>query len=54
MESRLARQLAEAARALHDIDAPFALIGGLALASHGVVRATQGYPVATVVTASES
>jgi len=40
MQSRLARQLAEAAAALHDIEAPFALIGGLALAAHGVVRAT--------------
>jgi len=40
MQSRLARQLAEAAAALHDIEAPFALIGGLALASHGVVRGT--------------
>jgi len=40
MQSRLARQLAEAAAALPDIEAPFALIGGLALAAHGVVRAT--------------
>jgi len=40
MQSRLARQLAEAAAAVHDIEAPFALIGGLALASHGVVRGT--------------
>jgi hypothetical protein len=40
MQSRLAPQLAEAAAALHDIEAPFALIGGLALAAHGVVRAT--------------
>jgi len=40
MQSRLARQLAEAAAALHDIEARFALIGGLALAAHGVVRAT--------------
>lgn len=40
MQSRLARQLAELAAALHGIEAPCALIGGLALASHGVVRGT--------------
>lgn len=39
--SRLGRQIAEAAAALDGIGAPFALIGGLALASHNVVRATQ-------------
>ena len=39
--SRLGRQIAEAAAALDAIAAPFALIGGLALASHNVVRATQ-------------
>lgn len=41
MTSRLARQIAEAVAALGAIDARFALIGGLALASHKVVRATQ-------------
>lgn len=39
--SRLGRQIEEAACALRAIAAPFALIGGLALASHKVVRATQ-------------
>jgi hypothetical protein len=39
--SRLGRQIAEATAALNAIDARFALIGGLALASYKVVRATQ-------------
>lgn len=39
--SRLGRQIAEVTAALRAIDAQFALIGGLALASHNVVRATQ-------------
>lgn len=39
--SRLGRQIAEVTAALRGIDAQFALIGGLALASHNVVRATQ-------------
>jgi len=39
--SRLGRQIAEVTSALAAIDAPFALIGGLALAAHKVVRATQ-------------
>jgi hypothetical protein len=39
--SRLGRQIAEVADALRAIGAQFALIGGLALASHKVVRATQ-------------
>lgn len=39
--SRLGKQIAEAAAALDGIGARFALIGGLALASHKVVRATQ-------------
>jgi hypothetical protein len=37
----LGQQISELALLLHDMDAPFALIGGLALASHNVVRATQ-------------
>lgn len=40
--SRLGRQIAEVVAALNAIGARFALIGGLALASHKVVRATQG------------
>jgi predicted nucleotidyltransferase len=39
--SRLGNQIAEAVAALNAIRARFALIGGLALASHKVVRATQ-------------
>ncbi len=39
--SRLGRQIAEVAAAMDAINARFALIGGLALASHKVVRATQ-------------
>jgi predicted nucleotidyltransferase len=39
--SRLGKQIAEVAAALNAIGARFALIGGLALASHQVVRATQ-------------
>ena len=39
--SRLGRQIAEVAAALNAIGVQFALIGGLALASHKVVRATQ-------------
>jgi len=39
--SRLGRQIAEVTAALRGIDAQFALIGGLALASHNVVRGTQ-------------
>ena len=40
-ESRLGAQLGEAATALRRIDARYAPIGGLALAPHNVVRATQ-------------
>ena len=39
--SRLGKQIAEVASALNAIGVPFALIGGLALASHKVIRATQ-------------
>lgn len=39
--SRLIDQLAQAVEALAECDPPPALIGGLALAAHGVVRATQ-------------
>ena len=39
--SRLGRQLSEAIALCERLGAPSALIGGLALASHGVVRATQ-------------
>jgi hypothetical protein len=40
-ESRLARQLAELIATMEKIGVPIALIGGLALAPHGVIRATQ-------------
>ena len=45
--SRLGKQIAEAAAALNAIGARFALIGGLALASHKVVRATQDVDLLT-------
>ena len=38
--SRLGRQIAEVTAALNSIGVQFALIGGLALASHRVVRDT--------------
>jgi hypothetical protein len=38
---KLAQQIAEVVGALHAVGVRFALIGGLALASHNVVRATQ-------------
>jgi hypothetical protein len=39
--SRLGKQIAEVIAAPNRVDANYALIGGLALASHNVVRATQ-------------
>ncbi len=39
-QSRLGRQIEEISTALHVAGVPFALIGGLALAAHRVVRAT--------------
>lgn len=45
--SRLGRQIEEIVSALKRIGAPFALIGGLALASHKVVRATQDVDLLT-------
>ena len=39
--SRLGRQIEEVIASLSKVDARFALIGGLALASHKVIRATQ-------------
>ena len=39
--SRLGKQIAEVVAALNAIGVPFALIGGLALTSHKVIRATQ-------------
>jgi len=45
--SRLGRQIAEVTGALSAIGARFALIGGLALASHKVVRATQDVDLLT-------
>ena len=45
--SRLGKQIAEVAAALNAIGVRFALIGGLALASHKVVRATQDIDLLT-------
>jgi hypothetical protein len=45
--SRLGRQIAEVTAALQRIGAQYALIGGLALASHHVVRATQDVDLLT-------
>ncbi len=45
--SRLGKQIAEVAAALNAIGARFALIGGLALASHKVIRATQDVDLLT-------
>ncbi len=45
--SRLGKQIAEVTAALNAIGVRFALIGGLALASHKVVRATQDVDLLT-------
>ena len=45
--SRLGRQIAEVTAALERLGARYALIGGLALASHQVIRATQGVDLLT-------
>ena len=45
--SRLGRQLEEVLASLSKVDARFALIGGLALASHKVIRATQDIDLLT-------
>jgi predicted nucleotidyltransferase len=45
--SRLGKQIAEVTAALQRIGAQYALIGGLALASHHVVRATQDVDLLT-------
>jgi predicted nucleotidyltransferase len=45
--SRLGRQLEEIIASLSKVDAQFALIGGLALASHKVIRATQDIDLLT-------
>ncbi|HEV2702534.1 MAG TPA: hypothetical protein VGV09_12935 [Steroidobacteraceae bacterium] len=46
-QSRLGRQIAEVTTALQRIGAQYALIGGLALASHRVIRATQDVDLLT-------
>lgn len=51
--SRLGKQLEEAIALCERVGAPFALIGGLALASHGVVRATQDVDLLTDLTCAE-
>jgi hypothetical protein len=45
--SRLGRQLEEVIASLSKVDARFALIGGLALASHKVIRARQDIDLLT-------
>ena len=45
--SRLGRQIEEVIATLNAMDARFALIGGLALASHKVIRATQDVDLLT-------
>jgi hypothetical protein len=45
--SRLGRQIEEVITCLSKVDARFALIGGLALASHKVIRATQDIDLLT-------
>jgi hypothetical protein len=45
--SRLGRQIEEVIASLSKVDARFALIGGLALASHKVIRATQDIDLLT-------
>lgn len=45
--SRLGRQLTEVTSALERVGARYALIGGLALASHNVIRATQDVDLLT-------
>jgi hypothetical protein len=45
--SRLGKQIAEVTAALDRIGARYALIGGLALASHNVIRATQDVDLLT-------
>jgi hypothetical protein len=47
--SRLGKQIEEVIAALNAMDARFALIGGLALASHKVIRATQDVDLLTDV-----
>src|SRR5262249_51159683 len=45
--SRLGRQIEEVISTLNRLGVPFALIGGLALASHKVIRATQDVDLLT-------
>jgi hypothetical protein len=45
--SRLGKQIEEIVATLNAMGAPFALIGGLALASHKVIRATQDVDLLT-------
>jgi hypothetical protein len=51
--SRLGRQIEQIVRALNAVHAPFVLIGGLALASHKVIRATQDVDLLTDVDMSD-
>lgn len=51
--SRLGRQIEEVIAALNGAEARFALIGGLALASHNVIRATQDVDLLTDLDVAE-
>jgi len=51
--SRLGKQLEEIIAAMSRVDARFALIGGLALASHKVVRATQDIDLLTDISRAD-
>jgi hypothetical protein len=51
--SRLGKQIEEVIGALNSMEARFALIGGLALASHNVIRATQDVDLLTDADAAD-
>jgi hypothetical protein len=53
-QSRLGRQLEELVGTMRTAGAPFALIGGLALASYKVIRATQDIDLLTDAAAAEA
>lgn len=52
--SRLGKQIAEVVAVLNALDAPFALIGGLALTPHRVIRATRDVDFLTDAESAET
>ncbi len=52
--SRLGKQIAEVVAVLNALDAPFALIGGLALTPHRVIRATRDVDFLTDAASAEA